>query len=454
MARFSIFVVEDDEWYRELLTYNLSLNPDYEIRQFDSGRSFLEQLSKNPDVVTLDYRLPDMEGEEVLQKIRDFNPSIEVIIISEQEKIETAVKLLNLGAYDYIVKSRDIRDRLLNTVNNIRKQSHLKEKVETLQREVQKKYSFENSIIGSSDSIKKVFSLMEKAISNNISVIITGETGTGKELAAKAIHYNSPRKNSPFVPVNVAAIPKDLIESELFGHEKGAFTGANYRRIGKFEEADKGTLFLDEIGEMDLTLQAKLLRALQEKEVTRIGSNKIIKTDCRIIVATNKNLLQEVKKGRFREDLYYRLFGLTIDMPPLRNRSKDIIILARYFINSFCKENRQEPPVLTNKAQKKLLNYSFPGNVRELKSIVELATVMSNSGEITEEDINFSNNEELYDPPLSGMTLKEHTTRIIKLYLRKHENNIKDAAKELDIGYSTIYRVLKNEKPDDDEEDI
>lgn len=451
MARFSIFVVEDDEWYRELLTHNLSLNPDYDIRKFDSGRSFLEKLTNNPDVVTLDYRLPDMEGEEVLKKIKDFNPSIEVIIISEQEKIETAVNLLNLGAYDYIVKSRDIRDKLLNTVNNIRKQSHLKEKVATLQQEVQKKYSFANSLIGSSDSIKKVFSLLEKAISNNISVIITGETGTGKEVAAKAIHYNSHRKTHSFVPVNVAAIPKDLIESELFGHEKGAFTGANFRRIGKFEEADKGTLFLDEIGEMDLTLQAKLLRALQEKEITRIGSNKIVKTDCRIIVATNKNLLQEVKNGRFREDLYYRLYGLTIEMPPLRNRNKDIIILAKYFIDNFCRENKQESPVLSNKAQKKLLNYSFPGNVRELKSVVELATVMSNNGEITEDDINFSNNEELYDPPISGMTLKEHTNRIIKLYLKKHENNIKDAAKELDIGYSTIYRVLKHDKYEDEE---
>lgn len=453
MAKFSIYVVEDDEWYRELLSHNLSLNPDYEIRKFDNAKAFLEELDKNPDVVTLDYRLPDMEGEQVLKIIKDYNPAIEVIIISEQEKIETAVNLLNLGAYDYIVKSRDIRDRLLNTVNNIRKQAHLQAKVAILQKEVQKKYSFANSIIGSSDSIKKVFSLIDKAIGNNISVTITGETGTGKELAAKAIHYNSPRKNYPFVAVNVAAIPKDLIESELFGHEKGAFTGANFRRIGKFEEADKGTLFLDEIGEMELTLQAKLLRALQEKEVTRLGSNKVVKTDCRIIVATHKNLLKEVKEGRFREDLYYRIFGLTIDMPPLRMRDKDIIILAKHFINEFCKENKQEPPVLTNKAQKKLLNYSFPGNVRELKSIVELSTVMSNNNEITEDDINFSNNEELYDPPISGMTLKEHTTRIIKLYLKKHENNIKDAAKELDIGYSTIYRVLRNEKLDDDDDE-
>ena len=446
MAKFSIYVVEDDEWYRELLSHNLSLNPDYEIKKFDTAKAFLAELNNNPDVVTLDYLLPDMEGREVLKRIREYNPDIEVIIISEQEKIETAVELLNLGAYDYIVKSRDIRDKLLNAVNHIHKHSNLQAKVENLQKEVQKKYSFDNSIIGSSDSIKKVFSLIEKAIGNNISVIITGETGTGKELAAKAIHYNSPRKDQPFVAVNVAAIPKDLIESELFGHEKGAFTGANFRRIGKFEEANDGTLFLDEIGEMDLTLQAKLLRALQEKEVTRIGSNKIVKTDCRIIVATHKNLLKEVKEGRFREDLYYRIFGLTIDMPPLRMRGKDIIILAKYFIEAFCEDNKQNVPVLSNKAQKKLLNYSFPGNVRELKSVVELATVMCNDGEITEEDINFSNNEELYEPPISGLTLKEHTTRIIKLYLKKHDNNIKDAAKELDIGYSTIYRVLRSEK--------
>ncbi|UII21127.1 sigma-54-dependent transcriptional regulator [Fulvivirga ligni] len=453
MSKFLVYIVEDDEWYRELLAHNLALNPDYEIKKFDSAKSLLKELDKNPHVVTLDYRLPDMEGEAVLQKIKEFNPSIEVIIVSEQEKIETAVNLLNLGAYDYIVKSKNIRDKLLNTVNNIRKQASLQARVENLQEEVQKKYSFENSIIGSSDSIKKVFGLIEKAVSNNISVTITGETGTGKELVAKAIHYNSARKKNPFVPVNVAAIPKELIESELFGHEKGSFTGANYQRIGKFEEADKGTLFLDEIGEMDLTLQAKLLRVLQEKEVTRVGSNKTLKIDCRIIVATHRNLLQEVKNGKFREDLYFRLFGLTIDIPPLRQRDKDIIILAKYFIENFCSENDKEAPILSNKAQKKLLNYTYPGNVRELKSVVELAVVMSNSGEITEDDINFSNNEELYDPPTDGLTLKEHTNRIIKLYLKKHKDNIKDAAKELDIGYSTIYRVLKNEKPDDDDDE-
>ena len=230
-----------------------------------------------------------------------------------------------MGAYDYISKSEDIKDRLLNTVKNIRNGIGLKREISTLRREVQKKYSFRESILGESPAIKTVYDLIDKALSTNITVIISGETGTGKELVAKAIHYNSKRKDKPFVTVNVAAIPSELIESELFGHEKGAFTGAAYRRIGRFEEADGGTLFLDEIGEMELNLQAKLLRVLQEKEIVRIGSNKPVKTDCRIVVATNKNLKEEVKKGNFREDLYYRLLGLPIELPPLRERANDIL---------------------------------------------------------------------------------------------------------------------------------
>ncbi len=234
----SVFVVEDDEWYRELLAYNLELNPDYQITKFETGTDCIQALNQRPDIITLDYRLPDMEGSEVLKRIKEFDPEIEVIIISEQENIETAVELLKMGAYDYLVKAQDIRDRLLNVVNNIRKNRSLRKELNTLRQEVAQKYDFSTSIIGQSQPIKKVFSLIEKAINNNITVTITGETGTGKELVAKAIHFNSKRKSYPFVPVNMAAIPKDLIESELFGHEKGAFTGANNRRIGKFEEAN------------------------------------------------------------------------------------------------------------------------------------------------------------------------------------------------------------------------
>ncbi|MEM7512796.1 MAG: sigma-54 dependent transcriptional regulator [Bacteroidota bacterium] len=442
----SVFVVEDDEWYRELLAYNLELNPDYQITKFETGTDCIQALNQRPDIITLDYRLPDMEGSEVLKRIKEFDPEIEVIIISEQENIETAVELLKMGAYDYLVKAQDIRDRLLNVVNNIRKNRSLRKELNTLRQEVAQKYDFSTSIIGQSQPIKKVFSLIEKAINNNITVTITGETGTGKELVAKAIHFNSKRKSNPFVPVNMAAIPKDLIESELFGHEKGAFTGANNRRIGKFEEANKGTLFLDEIGEMDITFQAKLLRALQEKEIIRIGSNKIVKTDCRIIVATNRNLIDEVKKGNFREDLYYRLFGLPVELPPLRERGKDIILLAKYFIESFCKDNELPNFTLTPAAQKKLIAYSYPGNIRELKSIVELAAVMTNEDDIDEDVITFSTSDPLPDALSEEMTLKQYTHRIISIYLKKYDDNIKLVADKLDIGQSTIYRMIKEMK--------
>jgi two-component system response regulator AtoC len=444
--KFRIFVVEDDEWYRELLGFNLELNPDYEITKFEDGTSFLKELHQNPDVVTLDYRLPDMEGAEILKKIKEFNPDIEVIAISEQENIDTAVQLLKMGAYDYISKGSDIQDRLLNTVNNIRKNTSLKTQLTTLKREVQQKYHFENSIIGQSAAITKVFGLIEKAIKTNITVTVTGETGTGKELVAKAVHFNSKRKNHPFVPVNMAAIPSELIEAELFGHEKGAFTGANNRRIGKFEEAHNGTLFLDEIGEMDINFQAKLLRALQEREVIRIGSNKPVKTDCRIIVATNRNLREEVKKGNFREDLYYRLFGLPIELPPLRERDKDIILLAKFFMENFCKDNDMPLLTLTTAAQKKLMSYSYPGNIRELKAIIELAAVMSNGEEIDQTEITFSTDDPLPDALSENMTLKEYNNRIIEIYLKKHDDNIKLVADKLDIGVSTIYRMLKEKK--------
>ncbi len=445
-GKVSIFVVEDDEWFQELLIHNLELNPDHEVQAFDTGAALMQQLHQRPHIITLDYRLPDMDGQEVLRKIKEFDPEIEVIAISEQSEIGTAVSLIKAGAYDYIEKGNDIRDRLLNTINNIRKAHHLKERITTLQQEVGQKYDFEKSIIGQSPAIKKVFALIEKAIRTNITVSVTGETGTGKELVAKAIHYGSKRKGQPFVPVNMAAIPSELIESELFGHEKGAFTGAQMRRIGKFEEANQGTLFLDEIGEMDITFQAKLLRALQEREVVRIGSNKPIKIDTRIIVATHRNLIEEVKAGNFREDLYYRLYGLPIELPPLRERGKDIVILAKFFLERFTQENDLPTMSFSAAAQKKLLSYPYPGNIRELKSIVELAAVMANDTEITEEEINFTTSDPLPDLMAQEMTLKDYTNRIIDTYLDRHDQNVKLVADKLDIGVSTIYRMLKERK--------
>ncbi len=442
---FKIFVVEDDEWYKRLLVHNLSLNPDYVIESFSNGKDCLNNLDKNPDVVTLDYRLPDMQGLEILKRIKAENEEIQVILISEQDEIDVVVELLKFGAYDYIVKSRDIRERLLNTIQNIRNGVNLKKEIVSLRKEIKNKYSYQNTIIGNSPATKKIYDQIEKATRTNISVAITGETGTGKELVAKAIHYNSPRSAKPFIAVNMAAIPKDLAESELFGHEKGAFTGANYRRIGKFEEANGGTLFLDEITEMDVSLQAKLLRALQEKEIVRVGNNKPVKTDCRIIVASNQNFQESVTSGKFRQDLYYRLYGFPVELPPLRERGNDIIILAKHFIKVFCNENNLSLKTITQPAIDKLLSYPFPGNIRELKSVIELAITVTDTDEITDEEIYLGKNVMIGDYIEKEITLREYNINIVKKYLEKYDNNIKLVADKLDIGVATIYRMLKED---------
>ncbi len=444
---FKIFVVEDDEWYRRLLVHNLSLNPDYEIQAFENGKDCLARLDEQPDIITLDYRLPDMKGLDVLKQVKEINDDIQVILISEQDDISIVVELLKEGAYDYIVKSRDIKERLLNTVHNIRNRSKLKKEISSLRKEVKKKYAYQNTIIGNSQAAQHIFELIDKATRTNITVTVTGETGTGKELVAKAIHYNSNRAKMPFVAVNVAAIPKDLIESELFGHEKGSFTGANFRRIGKFEEANGGTLFLDEMAEMDISLQAKLLRALQEREVIRIGSNTPVKIDCRIIIATNRNLLEEVKNGNFRQDLYYRLYGLPLELPPLRSRGNDVIILAKHFIQQFCSENNMNAKSLTADASTKLMSYAFPGNIRELKSIIELAVTLCDGDEIANDHIVFGGGHDaMADITSQEMTLREYDIQIVKTFLKKYDNNTKLVAEKLDIGVATIYRMLKEDK--------
>jgi DNA-binding NtrC family response regulator len=438
-----IFVVEDDPAYTKFLKYVLELNPDFELEFFTSGKDCLANLYKNPSVITLDYSLPDMPGEKVLNQIRSHDPNINVIIVSAQEKIHTAVELLKSGAYDYISKDHETKDRLLNSINNAKNKTSLIKEIDHLKKEISIKYEFEKSLIGNSPAIKRLFALLEKACQTNISVSITGETGTGKELVAKAIHYNSKRKNKPFVAVNIAAIPRDLIESELFGHEKGAFTGAVTRRIGKFEEAEGGTIFLDEIGEMDPNLQAKLLRVLQEREVTRIGGNQVIKLDVRILAATHKDLAEEVKGARFREDLYYRLLGLPIHLPPLRERGNDVILVAKHFLDQFSAENQMRKFKITPEAQEKLLQYSFPGNIRELKSIIELAAVMSEEQEIRPQDITFNSTARMESFLYQEMTMQEFMYRIIRHYLNKYEDNVLEVARRLDIGKSSLYRYLK-----------
>lgn len=439
-----VFIVEDDPGYARMLKYLFEMNPDHEVMVFGSGKECVENLHLNPSIITLDYSLPDMDGSDILKKIKGHDKDIYVIMLSSQRDISVAVKLVKEGgAYDYLSKDEQTRDRLINLINKINKNAQLLKELEEAKKELQNRYSLSDKILGNSPPMHKVFNLIDRAANTNINVSVYGETGTGKEVVAKAVHYNSERAKAPFVPVNIAAIPSELLESELFGHEKGAFTGAVTRRIGKFEEANRGTLFLDEIGEMDIALQAKLLRALQEKEFSRIGSNKLVPFDARVIVATHRDLKDEVKKGNFREDLYYRLLGLSIFLPPLRDRGNDILLLAQNFLVEFCKQNKLEIMQFSSKAKKKLLHYHYPGNVRELKAVVELAAVMANGNTIEPDDISFSENNEMENFFSKEMSLREYNLSILNYYLKKYEGDVKTVASKLKIGKSTIYRMLK-----------
>ena len=440
---FKIFLVEDDPWYGELLKYHLSLNPDFEVYLFASGKECLDNLYKQPDVICLDFGLPDTTGDKLFAKINLLNDSIPVIIISGQEDVGVAVDLLKAGVADYILKDDNSKELLWNSILKIKENEGLKKEVAKLKEELEQKYDFENSIIGQSRAIKKTFSLIEKAIRTNINVSITGETGTGKELVAKAIHFNSERKKKPFVAVNMGAIPKDLVESELFGHEKGAFTGAIARKIGKFEAANGGTIFLDEIAELELNLQSKILRVLQEREITRIGGNEKINLDVRILTATHSNLLEDVKKGSFRQDLYYRIIGLPIEIPPLRDRGNDVLILSKYFADDFAQANQLGSISFSKEAKEKLQKYSFPGNVRELKAIIDLACVMCSDGEIKADDIIYASVSGDDHFLMEEKTLKEYTEDIINHYLNKYDNKVLLVADKLGIGKSTIYKMLQ-----------
>ncbi len=443
MEGLNIFIVEDNEWYSEYLKYHLSLNPEHKINTFLNGSDCVKNLNTNPDIITLDINLPDIKGEEVFKKIQSFNPDIPIIIISDQEELSTALNLLKKGAYEYIIKDDNTKDVLWNSIIKIQENKSLKKEINYLKDELEKKHSFSNTILGNSNSIKNTYKLIEKAISNNINVSVTGETGTGKELVAKAIHFNSKRNKKPFIAINMSAIPKELIESELFGHEKGAFTGADNRKKGKFEEAMGGTIFLDEIAELELNLQPKLLRVLQEREVTRVGGNEIIKINCRIITATHKNLLNEVENKRFREDLYYRIIGLPIHLPPLRDRSQDILILAKHFIKDFCKENKIPTPIISEDAKEKLQKHLYPGNIRELKSIIELACVMHEKNEIKDTDITINTSRNKNYLSNSNKTLKEYTVEIIQHHLQENNFNVVLTAKKLGIGKTKIYELIK-----------
>jgi two-component system response regulator AtoC len=441
--RYEIFIVEDNTLYAQVLKKQLTEN-NYQVRVFYNARDCINALDDHqPDVLTLDYTLPDMTGHEAMKEIQKKSPQTNIIIISAQESIDTAIELMKNGAYDYIMKASDTREKLTNIIKNIYASDQLKQENQRLKGAIIDHYNFRKLIKGNSREIEQVFTLMEKAAQTNISVSISGETGTGKELVAKGIHYNSNRSSNPFIAVNVSAIPETLIESELFGHEKGAFTSAEFRKIGKFEQANSGTLFLDEIADLNLNLQAKLLRVIQERELTRLGGNEMIPLDVRILTATHQNLANLVSNGKFRQDLYYRLLGLPIEVPPLRHRGKDIILLAKHFVNEFCKENEMPVKTISDDTKKILFSYHFPGNIRELKAMMELACVMTNSDIIKPVHLNINVEENVNHLLADERTLEEYNHEIVKHFLNKYNHNVRLVASKLDIGKSTIYRMLQ-----------
>ena len=390
MAIAKIFIVEDDQFLGNLIKRTLEKLDNMDVTHFLTPEDCLKNLHQNPDIVSIDYNLPGMNGVELLEKIRNYNDSIQCIMVSGQEKLDVVIDTYKKGVVDYIIKDDNALINLENSVKLLSKTVYLRQENESLKELVIDRNKYTN-ILGNSGPVLKVLRMIQKVEKSNIMVLVTGQSGTGKELVARAIHYNSQRAKKPFVTVNMGAIPDDLIESELFGHEKGAFTDARDRRIGKFEEANEGTVFLDEIGEMDLMMQTKLLRVLQEKEVTRIGSNKSIKLDVRVIAATNRNLVHEVKEGRFREDLFYRLQGFLIHLPPLFERGDDVVLLSKNFLIEFCKENKMPTIALSKEAVKFLLDYKWPGNVRELKAVIERAAIMSENNTILPADLVFAN---------------------------------------------------------------
>lgn len=381
-----VFIIEDDPIFGRSLQFRLEREGNYEISLFTDGRAFKESLHLNPDIVSIDCNLPDTPGLELLKLTLEHDPDIPCIMVSGQEAVDMVVNCYRNGARDYIVKSANAPDELLASVKKFQRTVQQKKELEDLRSVITDRTRY-MTLVGESPALLAVIRLLQKIERTNIMVLITGQSGTGKEVVARNIHYNSLRKKENYVAVNMAAIPSELIESELFGHEKGSFTGADSRRIGKFEEANHGTIFLDEIGEMDLNMQTKLLRVLQENTITRVGSNKEIKLDVRVIAATNKNLLEMVKAGKFREDLYYRLQGFLIHLPPLKERGEDVILLGETFLNDFILRNRMPSRFFGEEAKRAMLQHDWPGNVRELKNVVERAAIIADNTEIGVEDI-------------------------------------------------------------------
>jgi DNA-binding NtrC family response regulator len=376
-----ILVIDDERSIRSTLKEILGFE-GYSVDVAENGIIALDMIrTKDYDIVLCDIKMPEMDGIEVLKKIMEYKPETTVVMISGHGNIDTAVEAIKLGAFDFIVKPLDL-NRLLITIRNAGDKSVLVKETKILKQKVNKGYE----IIGESPQIKKVLETIDRVAPTEARVLITGPSGSGKELVARRLHDNSHRADGPFIEVNCAAIPSELIESELFGHEKGAFTSAIKQRKGKFEQADGGTLFLDEIGDMSLSAQSKVLRALQESIIVRVGNDVPIKVNVRVIAATNKDLQEEIKKGLFREDLYHRLSVILIHVPSLDNRKDDIPLLANHFIQQICTDYGQTPKEITDEAIEELQGYSWTGNIREFRNVIERLIILSDKV-ITREDV-------------------------------------------------------------------
>jgi len=382
--KLAILLIDDEEGSRQALT--LLLKGSYAVTGAASGHEARQRLAAEKfDVVITDLRLPDCSGIDLLKQVRSYHPATEVILITGHASAETAVSAMKEGAFDYITKPLNMEELRIILAKALEKRRILSENI-YLKKQLRDKYGFAN-IIGNSAAMQNVFKLMQRIIKTDATILIMGESGTGKEIVAKSIHFNSPRQDMPFVAVHCGAIPETLLESELFGHAKGAFTGAVREKIGKFEGANHGTIFLDEIGTMPLHLQIKLLRVLQEQEIERVGSNNTLKLDVRIIAATNLSLETEVRNGRFREDLFYRLNVIPLIVPPLRERKEDIVALARFFLTKFCTEMKRNPMHISRQALEAMELYDWPGNVRELENAVERLVALTEADVINIADL-------------------------------------------------------------------
>ena len=435
--KISLLIVDDEESVRDSL-YNWFIEDGYSVDYAENAKEALTMIeSKNYDIILADIKMPGMDGLEMHRRIKSLNTNSIVIVMTAFASVETAVQALKDGAYDYVTKPFD-PDDLSHMVRNATNHILLKAENETLKNKL---ITLENidDIIGTSTAMMKVLKDVESVAQSNSSVIITGESGTGKELIAKAIHSNSPRKFFPLVSVHCGALSESLLESELFGHEKGAFTGAMFNRKGRFEMADGGTIFLDEIATISPKMQIELLRVLESKTFVRVGGNKEIKSDFRVICATNKDLKQLVDNGIFREDLYYRLNVVNIRIPPLRERPEDIPLLVDHFIKKYCTSMSRNPISIDQSALKRIQEYEFPGNVRELENMIERAIVIGNGKEILLKDLPLEKDiiSTTYE------SLNDLEKKYIYEVLIKYDWNISRSAKALKVDRVTLYNKIK-----------